>query len=183
MSWSPSYGATSYTLQRNKNGSSWSTIASSGGNNLGQSGLASGDYGYRVQACGALGCSSYSQPRIVTVVSPPTSAPSLSASPTMVYFPSSFTVSWSSVSGAATYQLQQKKNSGSWSTVQDSSSRSKTIQVNAGQYSYRVRACNAAGCGPYSSTAIVYVESSSNCPPIGPCNDPYSLPTDPPEEW
>ena len=63
-----------------------------------------------------------------------------------------FNVSWGASSGASHYQLQRRLNSGGWSTVQNNSSTSYTnSNLNTGNYSFRVRACNSVGCTSYSS--------------------------------
>ena len=109
----------------------------------------------------APGCNSASQPRIVEVQSAPTSAPTLSVG-----------------------QVPQRKNSGSWSTVYNSSGTSTVRSGSTGHYEYRALACNAAGCGPWSGIKSVYVQQMGGClPGSGPCNNPDSLPADPPEEW
>ena len=69
-----------------------------------------------------------------------------------------FTVSWNSSSTATSYQLQEKKNSGSWSIIHNSSVTSKGLSGKTnGTYYYRVRACNSSGCSAYSSQTTTLV--------------------------
>ncbi len=70
----------------------------------------------------------------------------------------SYTVSWNAASHATSYTLQRRINSGSWSTIQNTSARSRNESgLGNGTYSYRVRACNSAGCSAYSSTRTTTV--------------------------
>lgn len=70
----------------------------------------------------------------------------------------SYTVSWTAASAATSYRLEERVNSGSWSQIYSGSSRSKAISgKGTATYSYRVRACNADGCGVYSTAKSVSV--------------------------
>jgi hypothetical protein len=56
------------------------------------------------------------------------------------------------------YPLQEQVNGGGWATIQTSSATSKALSGKAnGSYGYRVQACNAGGCGPWSSTGTITV--------------------------
>lgn len=73
-----------------------------------------------------------------------------------------FIVSWGTVPGASKYQLQRRLNSGSWSTVQNNSNTNYTnSNLNTGNYSFRVRACNSVGCTSYSSVKTTSVTITS----------------------
>jgi beta-lactam-binding protein with PASTA domain len=68
-----------------------------------------------------------------------------------------YNVSWASVTGATSYQLERNGGSG-WSTIYTGSSTSYTEDVFPGSYTYRVKACNAiVGCGDYrtGTTCVV----------------------------
>ena len=68
-----------------------------------------------------------------------------------------YRVSWTSVSGATSYRLEEKSGSGSFSNIYTGSSTSRNITGKAdGTYSYKVRACNST-CGGWSSTRSVRV--------------------------
>ena len=155
ISWSGSSTATSYTLREQKNGGSYVTVATQSGTSKALSGRGNGTYKYAVRACNASGCSGYRYSTTFDVLLPPT-PPSLSA-------PSSdgdgtYTVSWGSSSTATSYTLQQKVGSGSWANAYSGTSRSKAYSGKAeGTYYYRVRACNASGCGSWSGTKTVVV--------------------------
>jgi len=82
----------------------------------------------------------------------------------------SYTVSWSTVSLATRYNVQEQvvalaqangtmqTVNGPWTNVQNSSASSLTVSGQAlGSYEYQVQACNPAGCGPWSIEAQVLV--------------------------
>ncbi|BFI94616.1 MAG: hypothetical protein RSP_01260 [Rhodanobacter sp.] len=156
VSWPASSTATNYTLQHHLGTGTWSTAYSGSGTSTTVVEGATGSYGYRVQACNASGCSGWTGSGAVTVTIPPASAPSLSVPSSNAT--GSYTVSWTGISGAASYTLQEQFNGGSWSTIQANSSISWGASgKGSGTYSYRVQACNAGGCGPWSSAGSVSV--------------------------
>ena len=82
----------------------------------------------------------------------------------------SYMVSWSSVSGATSYALEEDTSGsfGSPTVVYSGSGTSKYITGRSdGTYYYRVNACNACGCGGWSNVEGIKVEiPSENIPPI-----------------
>ncbi len=144
-------------------------VATVSGSSYQITGKAAGTYTYRISTqAHPSSCLYYCFPTLlgdisVTVTNPPSlptpgglSVPSSSSTGT-------YTVSWSSVSGQVnSYQLQERKNSGSWSTVQNTSSRSRNFSKGpGGYYDYRVRACNASVCSSYSSTKRITIPAAS----------------------
>ena len=105
-----------------------------------------GSFWVRVTCTGAGG--SDSDLARVTVYAPP--APTLTAPPTDP--DGSYTVRWTSVSGATSYKLEEKSGSGSFRNVYTGSGTSKSF---AGKtpaiYTYQVRAC-VGECSVWSST-------------------------------
>ncbi|MGH8158506.1 MAG: hypothetical protein ACREPQ_10330 [Rhodanobacter sp.] len=163
VSWTAGSDATNYFLQEEVNGGSWVTATNTGSTSWNASSQPSGSYGYQVKACNATGCSPWSAQGTTTVSIPtaPTSAPALTVPASSVT--GSYAVSWSGVSGAASYNLQQRINSGSWATVQSSAATGWSAGGEAsGSYAYQVQACNAVGCGPWSATGTTTV----TLPPI-----------------
>ncbi|HEV2621832.1 MAG TPA: hypothetical protein VGU65_07070 [Frateuria sp.] len=156
VSWSGVATATSYVLQISFDSGGWSTVQSSGATGWAASGQATGTYAYQVQACNASGCGPWSSAGTISVLLPPGSAPSLSV-------PSNnntgaYTVSWGWVATAASYNLQESANGGGWNTMQAGSATSWNASGRTtGTYAYRVQACNASGCGPWSGSASVSV--------------------------
>ena len=162
VNWSSSTGATSYTLQEKKNSGIWTTVYS--GNRLDKYliGRTSASYQYRVRACSSSGCGQYRESKIFGVfnlddayVVPIT--PSKPMTP-IIDNDGSFYVNWTTVSGATSYQVQQKLGTGAWATKQTSPDLIYYADslVN-GVYSYRVRACNTNGCSGFSLEASVSV--------------------------
>ncbi|MFA6231187.1 MAG: hypothetical protein WC617_13590 [Rhodanobacter sp.] len=82
---------------------------------------------------------------------PTLTAPSLSSN-------GSYTVSWTSVSGATSYLLQEQISGGSWTTIQGGGSTSMALSgKSSATYAYRVQGCNSSGCGPWSNAGSVIV--------------------------
>lgn len=156
VNWGGVATATTYTLQISIDSSGWGTVQSSGATSWGASGQATGTYGYRVTACNASGCGPWSGTGTTNVLLPPGSAPSLSV-PTSSNT-GAYTASWGSVATASSYTLQEQVNGGAWSTVQSSGATSwGGSGRTTGAYGYRVQACNASGCGPWSGTGTTNV--------------------------
>lgn len=177
VGWSSVSTATSYRLEQRKNGGSWSQIYSGTGRSKAVSGLGNGSYAYRARACNTGGCGAYSAIKTTVVTFPPNSAPSLSA-PANADTYESFTVSWTAVSTATRYELQSSLYGGSWSTVYNSSATYVSRSHNHdGNYSYRVRACNVGGCGPFSAAKTVRVADVAGGGPCyeGVCPEPKSI--------
>lgn len=157
VSWAAASTATSYLLRQSIDGASYTTVYDGAAVSKALGVSSTGSYRYAVKACNASGCSGYRYSAYVAVTIPPASAPSLTVPSTSST--GGYTVSWTAVSGASTYALQEKKNSGSWSTPYSGSSRSKAFsgKTNGANYSYRVRAHNAGGDGPWSATKTVAI--------------------------
>jgi hypothetical protein len=102
----------------------------------------------------------------VTIASAP-AAPTLTAPASSTT--GSYTVSWSSPSGASSYRLEEQVNGGGWQEIQAGGATSLAINGKPnGTYGYRVRACSTttvASCGGYSNTVTVVVTIGS-IPPI-----------------
>ena len=90
----------------------------------------------------------------------PPSAPALN-DPGTTDTDGSYTVSWSSVSGATSYTLEEDTSGlfGSPTVVYSGSGMSKYITGRSdGTYYYRVKACNACGCSGWSNVGDIEVE-------------------------
>ncbi|KAG9601748.1 hypothetical protein KCV01_g7457, partial [Aureobasidium melanogenum] len=169
VSWAATAYATAYTLEQSVNGGGWGAIYSGGATSFSLQEGATGTYSYRVKACNANGCGGYVTSGGVAVTLPPASAPSISAPGSSNN--GSWTVSWTGVAGATSYQLSESVNGGGWTLVQANGSGSwSTGGRGDGSYSYVVAACNVAGCGPNSSTVTV---SAASIPPV-PANPRYT---------
>lgn len=156
VSWTAPGGSDSYVLEESFNSGVWSTEYS--GAALSKS-FVSKPYGvfvYRVKACNPAGCGPTSAANTVNVLYPPGSAPSVNA-PTQSDA-GSFTVSWNAIGGATRYELEQNALGSGWGLIQDGDATSRAISSGtSGMYSFRARACNAAGCGATSAEVSVQV--------------------------
>ncbi|MDT3281738.1 RHS repeat-associated core domain-containing protein [Shewanella scandinavica] len=103
-------------------------------------------YYYRINACISSACSTYSAAIIVGNPSAPTT-PTI---PTSISAPATnatgaFSVSWSSVNGAARYELQQRVNGGAWVAKYSGTATNYALSgLTSGTYQYQVRACTTA---------------------------------------
>jgi predicted phage tail protein len=170
VSWTSVATATSYELQERFNSGGWSTIQNTGATSRGLSGKPNGTYDYQVRACNSSGCGSYSaiSSVVVSVPQPPATAPSLFG-PGLIFEGQPYDMSWSAVSGATTYRLEERLNGGSWLEVHNAAGTIRSFPGRgAGNYDYRVRACNGAGCGPYSAIVTTPVQAGCGFPPCDP---------------
>lgn len=72
---------------------------------------------------------------------------------------SSYTVSWTAISGATAYALEESINGGAWAQVYNGANLSWNAvgKAHGSQYAYRVRACTPS-CGNYSVAVTVTVD-------------------------
>jgi len=160
VSWTVVAGATRYELDESANGGAWTEVQDAAATSKAFSGRAGGSYSYRARACNVAGCGPTSASVVVEVA--PQVAPALSAPASNTT--GSYTVSWTSVATATSYQLQERPAGGSWTLIHNAAGTSKAIAgKTSATYEYEVRACNAGGCGPYS--AIVGVAVALPPPP------------------
>ncbi|HEY9133770.1 MAG TPA: chitinase N-terminal domain-containing protein [Dyella sp.] len=165
ISWPHGFDTTGYMLEQSMDGGDWLPIYS--GQALSWTALlaVTGSYVYRVKGCNAMGCGTYRQSQAVAVTIVPTIAPAVSAPGTSSN--GSYTVAWQGIHGAATYILQEQVNGGGWNTVQANGAGSWGAGDRpTATYGYRVQACNAAGCGPWSGTHNVVVTRIPPAPAV-----------------
>lgn len=87
---------------------------------------------------------------------PPQSAATLSAPASNAT--GSYSVSWSVVSGATAYQLEENVDNAGWAISETLPGTSKAFSGKpAASFGYRVTACTSLGCGPYSASATTVV--------------------------
>lgn len=158
VSWNSMTGATYYVLQEKVGGAGWNTVRSSAAISWSATGKATNSYSYQAKACNSTGCGPWSGTSTVSVAIPtaPTSAPALSVPASSAN--GSYTVSWTQVSNTSTYILQEQANGGAWNTIQNSAATGWSVNGRTnGTYVYRVQACNAIGCGPFSNSGTMAV--------------------------
>ena len=144
ISWSNPAGATSYRLTGEQsgiiyNGTSSSTIRTKG----------PGSYSYMVQACNGSGCSGYSAKKTIAVNQLAT--PVITPLPTVDYT-GAYTVSWTPVAGATSYNLYENN------IRENTASTSLNKNNPDGTYQYQVEACNNYGCGNLSVAQTIVIE-------------------------
>jgi len=166
-------GATSYRIQVDNNSDFSSPeinqTASSTSYTPG-TGLAPGNYHWRVRATNSCGDGSWSSTWSVTILSTPSatslSAPSNGSSTcdTTPYF------DWSSVSGATSYHIQVDDNSSFGSpgidTTTSNSNYTSGSALSPGTYYWRVRASNSCGDGSWSPTWSFTIVSTPAAPSL-----------------
>ena len=143
-----SISATVYELEESAGSSSWVQVYRGDALSWATDGKAAGVYSYRVRACNPDGCSAYAMGGSVTVIHPP-AAPGLSGPAESLN--GSYTMYWSSVPNATSYQLDESINDGQWSRVHSSSALTTALSGRkTALYRYRIQACNRGLCGAFS---------------------------------
>lgn len=90
----------------------------------------------------------------------------------------SYTVSWTAVTGATGYELQEQAGSGAWTTIASGMTLSRAVShTAAGTFHYQVRACGVGGCGAWSAQATTVV-GATQVKPAAPTNLTVALSTD-----
>jgi predicted phage tail protein len=151
VSWNPVPLATEYRLEQSANGGGWGEIQREGSTARNIGGVADGTYAYRVLACNAAGCSGYSNVATIVVTLPPptpqitSNTKFQSAKPPIRILCS---VWWTAVPRATTYELLKDGVVTAYSGPLTNVSSSNQ---NYCATSHQVRACNAAGCSPWSN--------------------------------
>ena len=141
VSWFPSVGATSYELERATD-SSFSDpvpIYSGPDNAFVENGRPRGSYWYRVRACNSCGCTDLTSGGPTVVIYKPSDPAAISVPSTDC--DGAYTVSWTPVSEATSYELQ--RNLSTIYIGPEPSFNEEGMPV--GTYSYRVRASNSCG--------------------------------------
>jgi YD repeat-containing protein len=161
VSWGTSTGTvTAYQLYEATNSSFTGQVQAYSGTGTSKaiSGKANGSYYYRVRACNGSICSGYrTGANATTVTLVPPAAPASISGPLM-NTTGNYSISWSSSTGASRYELWESVFGSSFSKVHDGPATSKSFsnQPN-GEYEYKAKACNVAGCSGFSPTRFVQV--------------------------
>lgn len=165
VSWTGVSQATAYELQERLGSGSWSTIQNSGATSRAMADKPSGTWSYQVRGCNSAGCTAWSAIKTTAVLLPPASAPTLTAPASNTT--GSYTVSWTAVTAATRYELEQRKDAGTWSNIHNAAATSKALTAQTtGAYDYRVRACNDGGCADWSTLASTAVSLSLGTPSL-----------------
>jgi YD repeat-containing protein len=164
ISWDGLPGNT-FTLQEQPSGGNWVLLQTGKARSFDVSGRASGTYGYQVKVCNSIDCT-WSPTATVSVLLPP-------KTPAAIIVPAtssgSVAVSWSASATASSYTLEHRLGAGTWDPVYTGSATSRTVAETAtGSYTYRVKACNAAGCstGYVTSSAVSVTIKPASAPSL-----------------
>lgn len=176
VSWTALSGTGYYQLQPNVNGV-WKSAISLSANNYVYSAMESASYYFRVKHCQSVvddvsqvsTSTNASEPEATSALSAPigncstwsassntvvmggASLPATPAVPQVVVSGTQATISWGAIAGATKYQVVVNQGIGPSIPV-DVVATSYSVNLVAGQMYYAsVRACNASGCGGYSS--------------------------------
>ncbi|GLS26424.1 fibronectin type III domain-containing protein [Marinibactrum halimedae] len=170
-----------YELEWQSNGAQWQRYSSGVALSYTLNNLTDGSYAFRSRACNnytfriydndveQTTCSDFSDVRTSLVAIKPgmpggiTGVPATNRS-------GAFTIGWGESSGnVVRYELEQKKESGSWSQVYRGANRSQPVNaLTDGTYQFRVRACNAHGsfttCSDYRQSGSVIIARTPGTP-------------------
>jgi len=153
ISWNAVSGATRYELQQQEHNGSWwdlpTQVYNGSNTSVVRSGMSLGRYQYQVRGCAtssASSCGDWSTPHHQVDVQLVPATPSGPATAS-----GNFTISWSAVPGAASYQLQELQPGGSWTNISNSGLSASFSPTVNGTHQYRVAACGVPGCGGFSS--------------------------------
>ncbi len=165
LSWSAVSGAVSYTLQWKLNsGSTWTTVSGITGTSYPLSGLvASTAYNFQVLTVCSANSSGYAAAVTFTTAAPACGVPANLAAGSITT--GSASLSWSAVSGALSYTLQWKLNSGStWTTVSGLTGTSYPLSglVASTAYNFRVLTVCSENSSAYA-TAVTFTTAAAAC--------------------
>ena len=182
VTWNASTYALTYQLQERYENGSWSTVYDGSGTSQSRSGRTPGTWCYQVRATNNAGSSNWSAIKCTTVK--PASAPVLSDI-SNADGDGNYTVTWSGVTGATSYLLQEQHDGGSWVSIYTGSSTSQNLTGRtSGTWCYQVQASNASGSGPWSVTKCTTVNILPNLPTgLLPANNAGWLGHAPVLEW
>ena len=156
VSWNASTGADRYRLDERPDDGGWTEVLeqpSDGDTVRTLSKSTAGTYAYRVQACaGVDNCSAWSATLTVRV---PPARPVIE--PSVTCADGAHAVSWSAVSDATRYVLDQRLGMNAWSRAYDGDATRAALSLTAGEYyGLRVKACaDTNNCSAWSDTLTV----------------------------
>jgi RHS repeat-associated protein len=175
LSWSNDT-AQNYSYTVIQAGQSAATYGTGSGTSKSLSNLADGLYIFSVNKCWTFStqggpvtqCIPHTTPVQVLVQKIPNNSPANFTVPA-TDGDGSYAISWSTVADAASYELQESINGGTWSTIQNTGATSKSFSgataKGNGSYSYQVRACNAVGmCSGYTAVKTTHVALAPGVP-------------------
>jgi len=165
---SPGGYALHYELVSNKDGGAASPVyngPATSATGVSSATPAGSTYGFGVRACDTYNCSGYTWTSTLVEVAAPTSAPTISAT-SSVYPGKTVAVSWTSVAGATSYDIEYFVNGADQGLAYSGAATSLTTGAASGTvgtvYAYKARACNSTGCSGWSAGASSTVVDPPN---------------------
>jgi len=151
VGWNAVFGATSYTLERSTNQTTWTTVYTGSNTSFTNASLnADTPYFYRVRATNSSGSTTgyASSSSIKTKIATPLNFAASAISSSQVK------LSWNSVTGATSYTLERSTDQSSWTNVYTGTNTNFTnTGLNANtKYYYRVKATNSGNSSDHSGT-------------------------------
>ncbi len=150
LSWGAVGQASRYELRMTANGGlSWSTLYAGSALSHALTGVPKGVRQYQVRSCDASRCSAWSASMFVRhlPIPVPGAAPVLSGP---AESNGDYQLTWNETIDATFYQLEESEGGG-WTRISNDILISHSFAARLPSiYSYRVRGCSEAGCGPYS---------------------------------
>ncbi len=182
ISWCSASGATSYELVGERSGRLLTTSGRSASRTKGV-----GFYRYKVRGCNSSGCGPYGATtpgtNVVAATPPPARVGSISASPSTIVQGGQFTLSWSGVSGATSYNIYADPPGSSPNRFLQSTSGTSSTRTAGilGTYQYSVTACNSSGCSTPRATSLTTRAPTPSAPggasvaSLAPINGSYTI--------
>jgi hypothetical protein len=163
LSWSGVAGATTYTLYESVNGGGWTAVQAANTGSWSTGGRTDGTYAYIVQGCNVGGCGAMSGTVVVTVTLIPPTPTGLTLTQTGPFTKPTLHLSWNGAAYATTYHLEYTNPPYAATIAYNGPGTTYSALVRAnGAVQYRVQACNANGCSPYSAAVSTQL-SSGKC--------------------
>jgi len=124
-----------------------------------------GDFTVSLTVTGPGGTNTKTLPTYIHVSEPAPLTPTINAI-TNGSQTGSYTVAWSSVAGAGSYELREQVNSGSWAAIYNGVNTSYSLSgKTGGEWCYQVRARNGGGVSGWSASQCITVGAATT-PPI-----------------
>lgn len=162
MWWGAVPAATSYQLMEQLNGGGFSLAQENGATSATRGGRWPGQWDYQVRGCNVAGCGPWSAVAGVRVIGPPATPVLRLPDGNGVGIGAAYSVHLLEVADATRYEIDESSDGANWSLVAGDRTVALT-KGGGGNFYYRGRACNPAGCSPSSAVGQVAVFSA---PPV-----------------
>ena len=160
MGWAAIPAATRYQLMEQLNGGGFGLAQEDGATSVARGGRWPGQWDYQVRGCNVAGCGPWSAVAGVRVIGPP-ATPVLRVSDG-VGIGAAYSISLLEVADATRYEIDESTDGANWSLIAGDRTVSLTKGA-GGNFYYRGRACNPAGCSASTAAGLVAISSA---PPV-----------------